>query len=83
MCRGRVDRVHGEQAWKTPDPIPESFPGYDALSIYTFGSREVALAAFTSPEGLLVEQDTGKFMDWPSVLSIPTEAIGRFDANPA
>ena len=44
---------------------------YDAVSIYVFKDDESAEAAWKSPEGVLLEEDTGKFIDWPSVLAMP------------
>ncbi|WP_210604340.1 EthD domain-containing protein [Brevibacterium oceani] len=70
--------AHGCQLWSDP----ESYPGYDAFSTYRFASRQAADHAFASPEGLQLLDDTGTFMDWPSVLSIPVEDIKDFVAPP-
>jgi len=52
-------------------PRSDEAPDYDAVSTYLFESDEAAAASWVSPEGLLVEEDTGKFMDWPTVISLP------------
>lgn len=44
---------------------------YDAISVYVFTSDEAAQAAWTSPEGLAVDEDTGLFMDWDTVIAYP------------
>ncbi|HWH26379.1 MAG TPA: EthD family reductase [Pseudolysinimonas sp.] len=64
--------VHG--GWNGTD----SFPEYDGLSLYTFESKDEADAAFASPAGVALNEDTGLFMDWPSVLSIPVETLQQF-----
>ena len=69
--------AHEDDIWTEP----ESFPDYDALSLYSFESREAADAAFSSPEGQALNEDTGTFMDWPSVLSIPVEHTQRYDGE--
>jgi uncharacterized protein (TIGR02118 family) len=70
---------HGPGTWTLPDMLHD----YDALSIYTFESHEAATAAFASAEGKLVDEGTGKFIDWPSVLAIPGQVSQRFDASPS
>lgn len=68
-------------------PLDGSWPatavveGYDAVSLYTFESKEAALAAFASPEGVATDKDTPLFMEWSSVINIPTEVIQRFEAE--
>ncbi|MDQ0867304.1 EthD family reductase [Arthrobacter globiformis] len=59
--------VHG--AWYGSD----SFPDYDAVSEYTFESKEAADLAYASPEGIALNEDTGEFIDWDTVLTIPVE----------
>ena len=68
---------HGDRAWAQP----ESFGTYDALSLYTFASREDADRAFASPEGVALNEDTGLFIDWDSVLSIPVELLRTIDGS--
>jgi uncharacterized protein (TIGR02118 family) len=79
--------VSYQQTHLRHDPGKWTLPGmlhdYDALSIYTFESYEAATAAFASTEGKLVDEDTGKFIDWPSVLAIPGEVSQRFEAVPS
>jgi uncharacterized protein (TIGR02118 family) len=70
---------HEPGKWILPDMLRD----YDALSIYTFESYEAATAAFDSTEGKLVDEDTGKFIDWPSVVSIPGQVSQQFDASPS
>lgn len=70
--------VHGDQAWTSP----ESFPDYDALSLYTFESYEAARAAFGSAEGIANDADADKFIEAESVLVFPVMPIQRFDASP-
>ncbi|GAA2026730.1 hypothetical protein GCM10009819_07450 [Agromyces tropicus] len=69
--------AHGDERWPPSAP----FEPFDALSLYTFESREAAVAAFTSAEGLEVDADTPGFMEWSSILSAPAEVIRRFDAD--
>ncbi len=57
--------VHG--GWNETD----SFPEYDALSEYTFESQQTAELAFNSSQGKALNEDTGAFIDWDTVLSIP------------
>lgn len=45
--------------------------GHDAVSRYTFASSEAAEAAFASPAGIALNEDTGLFMDWPTVITLP------------
>jgi uncharacterized protein (TIGR02118 family) len=66
--------VHG--GWNETD----SFPQYDALSEYTFESREAADLAFASPQGKALNEDTGAFIDWDTVLSIPVTVRRSFTA---
>ncbi|MEU6192229.1 EthD domain-containing protein [Streptomyces sp. NPDC047061] len=44
---------------------------YDAISVYVFTSDEAAEAAWASPEGLAVNEDTGLFIDWDTVIAYP------------
>ena len=44
---------------------------YDAISVYVFEGDEAAEAAWKSPEGVAVDEDTGVFIDWESVISYP------------
>lgn len=69
--------LHGEEAWSEPETLPE----YDALSIYTFDSREAAAAAFASAQGSAVDADTSTFMHWPTMHFVAAEQINRFDAS--
>jgi uncharacterized protein (TIGR02118 family) len=66
--------VHG--GWNGTD----SFPEYDALSEYTFESQEAADLAFASPQGKALDEDTGAFIDWDTVLSIPVTVRQSFTA---
>ncbi|MBT8162258.1 MULTISPECIES: hypothetical protein [Arthrobacter] len=47
---------------------------------HTFGveTENAAAAAFESPEGVALNEDTGRFMDWPSVLTIPLAELGIY-----
>lgn len=68
---------HGDRgAWREP----ESHADYDALSTYTFPSWELARKSFDSEFGKLVDQDTGAFIDWPSVVFIPSTSLQRYSA---
>lgn len=51
---------------------------YAALSEYTFDSEEAAMAAWGSPLGEELNEDTGRFMDWSSVLTIPLTELGTY-----
>jgi uncharacterized protein (TIGR02118 family) len=44
---------------------------YDAVSVYVFESDEAAEAAWKSPEGTAVDEDTGRFIDWATVIAYP------------
>ncbi|MEU9343807.1 EthD family reductase [Streptomyces sp. NPDC048278] len=45
--------------------------GYDAVSVYVFESDEAAEAAWASPEGVALNEDTLLFIDWDTVISYP------------
>lgn len=62
-------------------PAATAVSGYDALSIYTFESKEAADAAFAAPEGVATNEDTPLFMEWSSIIGIPTTVIQRFEAK--
>ncbi len=64
-----------------PWALGEAFAGYEALSLYTFASRDDAVAAFASPRGLEVDADTPHFMEWESVLAAPSFVLQRFEAE--
>ena len=49
---------------------------YAAFSEYTFESEVAAQAAWKTTEAEALEKDTGHFMDWPSVLTIPLAELG-------
>ena len=66
--------LHG--AWNGTD----SFPDYDAVSEYTFESKQAADQAFRAAQGIALNEDTGAFIDWDSVLSIPVELSQSFTA---
>lgn len=68
--------LHGEQGWSQP----EHFGDFHAFSIYTFDSREDALAAFASAEGEANEADADSFMDRPSVRETAVVPIQQFTA---
>lgn len=51
---------------------------YAAFSEYTFESEESAIASWQSAEAAALNEDTGHFMDWPSVLTIPLAELGTF-----
>jgi uncharacterized protein (TIGR02118 family) len=44
---------------------------YDAVSVYVFESDDAAAAAWASPEGVELNEDTPTFMDWDSILAFP------------
>jgi uncharacterized protein (TIGR02118 family) len=44
---------------------------YDAVSVYVFESDDAAAAAWASPAGVAVNEDTVKFMHWDSILAFP------------
>jgi arginase len=58
-----------------------AFPDYDAVSEYTFSSSAAAEAAFGSPEGIALDEDTGLFMDWPTVITLPVTVSARSETN--
>lgn len=67
--------VHG--GWNGTD----SFPTYDALSEYTFETKGAAEQAFASPQGAALNEDTGHFIDWDTVLSIPVTVQQSYSAR--
>jgi uncharacterized protein (TIGR02118 family) len=58
------DANHGDIHARVP-------PGYDALSVYTFESVEAAQAAWNSPENGPVQEDTLKFIDVETMITLP------------
>jgi uncharacterized protein (TIGR02118 family) len=44
---------------------------YDAISVYVFESDEAASSAWASPQGVELDEDTGRFMDWEDILAFP------------
>lgn len=60
-------------------PASEAVAGYDALSLYAFESKEAAEEAFASPAGVAVNEDTPLFMDWATVIGVPSTVIKRFE----
>lgn len=62
-------------------PASEAVAGYDALSLYTFASKEAADAAFAGPEGVATNADTPLFMEWSTIIGIPATVIQRFEGG--
>lgn len=67
--------VKEDGAW----PLSDLLNSWEALSIYTFESVGDAEAAFSSEEGIALDADTGLFMEWESVLSLPGEVLQRWE----
>ena len=44
---------------------------YDAVSVYVFQSDEAAAKAWESPQGVELNEDTVRFMDWNAILAFP------------
>ena len=44
---------------------------YDSISTYVFADDAAAQAAWASPEGIALNEDTGAFMDWDTVIAYP------------
>lgn len=44
---------------------------YDAISVYVFTSDAAAQAAWASPEGIALNEDTGAFIDWDTIVAYP------------
>lgn len=44
---------------------------YDAVSVYVFESDDAAAAAWASREGVELNEDTVRFMQWTSILALP------------
>ena len=57
--------IRRDYKWEGQDP------SYDAVSVYAFESDEAAVAAWESPEGIVLNEDTVKFMDWNTILAFP------------
>jgi uncharacterized protein (TIGR02118 family) len=64
--------VPRDYAWNGQDPT------YDAVSVYVFESDEAAVAAWASPEGVALNEDTMKFMQWDSILTFPGTSFRVF-----
>lgn len=61
--------------------VAETLTGWDALSVYTFDSLKAAEDAFASDAGKALNEDTGLFMEWESVLSLPAGVVQRWEAG--
>ncbi len=64
-----------------PWPVAAQLADYDAVSFYTFESRDDAVAAFASPEGVATDADTPLFMEWSSILAAPVAIVGSFEGS--
>jgi uncharacterized protein (TIGR02118 family) len=51
---------------------------FDAVSVYVFESDEAATAAWASPEGVAVNEDTVIFMEWESILAFPGHSFQSY-----
>lgn len=73
-----------QQALLTPEDggwgISDMLADWDAISVYTFESPAAAEAAFASEAGVRLNEDTGLFMEWKSVISLPAKVIQRWEA---
>jgi uncharacterized protein (TIGR02118 family) len=56
---------------------------YDSISTYVFTDDAAAEAAWASPEGIAVNDDTGKFMDWDTVIAYPGTDTGVYAGRAA
>jgi uncharacterized protein (TIGR02118 family) len=68
--------IRADYAWNGQEPT------YDAVSTYVFESDEVAAAAWESSEGVVLNEDTVKFMEWDSILAFPGKSIRAFADDP-
>ncbi|HKU31326.1 EthD family reductase [Arthrobacter sp. NyZ413] len=78
-----AERLPGLVSYRQTRILKDGYRGADAIdyaafSEYTFENEEAAAAAFESPEGTALDEDTGRFMDWPSVLTIPLAELGTY-----
>jgi uncharacterized protein (TIGR02118 family) len=62
-------------------PVP--LAGYDSLSIYVFRDDAAAAAAWASPEGIKLNEDTPRFMDWPTILTFAVESERALAPKPS
>lgn len=81
--RPLAEKLPGLVSYRQTRILKEGYRGEDAIeyaafSEYTFESEEAAIIAFESPEGKALNEDTGRFMDWPSVLTIPLTELGTY-----
>ena len=53
-------------------PVPTA--RYDSISTYVFVDDEAARAAWASPEGEAVNNDTPTFMDWQTIMSFQIQS---------
>lgn len=81
--RPLAEKLPGLVSYRQTKILQEGYRGGDAIdyaafSEYTFESEEAADAAYNSPEGMALDEDTGRFIDWPSVLTIPLAELGTY-----
>lgn len=81
--RPLAERLPGLMSYRQTRILKEGYRSEDAIdyaafSEYTFVSEEAAIAAWKTPEGDALNEDTGLFMDWPSVLTIPLAELGTY-----
>ncbi|MBT8163163.1 MULTISPECIES: EthD domain-containing protein [Arthrobacter] len=81
--RPLAEKLPGLLSYRQTRILKEGYRGDDAIdyaaySEYTFENEGDAATAFESPEGIALNEDTGRFMDWPSVLTIPLAELGTY-----
>lgn len=69
--------LHGADGWGTG----EAFDGFHSFSVYTFASRDDAVASFASPEGQATVADANLFMHGPTVQEAGVTPLQRFSST--
>ena len=58
-------------------------PEYDSVSTYVFTDDAAAEAAWASPEGIALNEDTSVFMDWDTVIAYPGTVTAVYPGSAA
>jgi uncharacterized protein (TIGR02118 family) len=61
--------VRGDFVWDGRNPE------FDSVSTYVFPDEETARAAWASPQGIALDEDTPRFMDWETILALPGHGV--------
>ena len=70
---GIVSYMHYPIRETTKGDLHAAAPEYDAVSIYTFASSEAAEAAWNAPTAAVVQEDSAKFLDFDTLITLPVD----------